>query len=161
METHNTNDAHSAHKMPYQNLIWMTILSFIAMYILMYSMVDKIQNVIPNYNQFYMAVLMTSPMLLIEMILMRSMYKNRKLNSIIISASIIVGATCFLFIRNQTAISDGQFLKAMIPHHAAAILMVKESELRDPEVKKLANDIISSQSEQIDFMKAKIKELEK
>ena len=38
--------------------------------------------------------------------------------------------------------------------------MVKESELKDPEVKKLANDIISSQSEQIDFMKAKLKELD-
>ncbi len=54
-----------------------------------------------------------------------------------------------------------EFMKAMIPHHAAAILMVKETQLKDPEVQKLAHDIITSQQEQIVFMKAKLVDLEK
>jgi len=48
-----------------------------------------------------------------------------------------------------------------IPHHAAAILMVKETEISDPEIKQLANDIISSQQKEIEFMKAKLKEMDK
>lgn len=34
----------------------------------------------------------------------------------------------------QVAVSDKQFLKSMIPHHAAAVLMVKEAKLTDPEI---------------------------
>ncbi len=154
------------HKMPdaqkvhYKKLLIMVIISFIAMFILMYSMVDRFANAIPNINQIYMAGLMTAAMIIIEMVLMGGMYMNKKLNAIIISVSAVALITFFLFIRNETGISDRQFLKSMIPHHGAAILMVKEADLKDPEIKKLANDIISSQSEQIDFMKAKLKALD-
>ncbi|MCB8813879.1 DUF305 domain-containing protein [Escherichia coli] len=33
--------------------------------------------------------------------------------------------------------------------------------MNDPEIRKLADDIISSQQKEIDFMKAKLKEMEK
>ena len=82
------------------------------------------------------------------------------MNGIIITISVVTLAACFLFIRNQTTVGDKQFLKSMIPHHAAAILMVKEAKITDPEIKKLADDIISSQQKEIDFMKAKIKEMD-
>ena len=38
-------------------------LSFVAMYALMYAMVDQWANVYNNVNQFYMAGLMAAPML--------------------------------------------------------------------------------------------------
>lgn len=159
-EMHITTKKHSMPRMQYKKLALMVIISFIAMFILMYSMVDRFANVIPNYNQLYMAGLMTAAMIIIEIVLMGNMYMNKKLNAIIIAISTFVLVACFFFIRNQTAVGDRQFLKSMIPHHAAAILMVKESKITDPEIKKLTNDIISSQSEQIDFMKAKIRELD-
>lgn len=124
-------------------------------------MVDKFANVIINVNQFYMAALMTAPMIIIEMIIMGGMYMNKKLNLIIISISTVVLVACFFFIRVQTAVSDRQFLKSMIPHHAAALLMVNGAKINDPEIRKLADDIISSQQKEIDFMKAKLKEMEK
>lgn len=124
-------------------------------------MVDKFANVIINVNQFYMAALMTAPMIIIEMIIMGGMYMNKKLNLIIISISAVVLVACFFFIRVQTAVSDRQFLKSMIPHHAAALLMVNGAKINDPEIRKLADDIISSQQKEIDFMKAKLKEMEK
>ncbi|SEL56878.1 protein of unknown function [Chitinophaga rupis] len=158
---HHTNKTGNANTMQYKKLLLMVILSYIAMYILMYSMVDRLANVIPNINQFYMAGLMAAPMAIIELALMGSMYKNRKLNLFIILISCIVLIMCFLFIRNQTAVSERQFLKSMIPHHASAILMVKETEISDPEIKQLANDIISSQQKEIEFMKAKLKEMDK
>jgi hypothetical protein len=38
----------------------MTVLMFMAMFALMYAMVDKLDNVFPNLNQLYMAGLMTA-----------------------------------------------------------------------------------------------------
>ncbi len=149
-----------ANKMRYKKLVFMVIISFITMFILMYSMVDSFANVITNINQFYMAGLMTASMIIIEMALMGSMYMNKKINVFIIAISAVVLVSCFLFIRNQIAVSERQFLKSMIPHHAAAILMVKETEINDPEIKKLANDIISSQQIEIDFMKDKLKAMD-
>lgn len=121
---------------PYKKLVLMIILSFIAMYLLMYSMVARFVNVIPNINQFYMAGLMTTPMIIIEVALMGSMYMNKKLNAFIVAISAVLLITFFLFIRYQTVVSEKQFLKSMIPHHAAAILMVKETELTDPRIKE-------------------------
>lgn len=37
--------------------------------------------------------------------------------------------------------------------------MVKEAKISDPEIKKLAGDIISSQQKEIDFMLAELKEM--
>jgi hypothetical protein len=56
------------------------------MYILMYAMVNAFNNVFNSFNQIYMAALMTSSMILIELPLMSSMYKSRRLNVIIIAA---------------------------------------------------------------------------
>lgn len=157
MENHMKHEHEAMHH--YRKLITMTVLSFIAMYILMYSMVDRFENVIPNINQIYMAGLMTMPMVIIELIIMRAMYKNTKWNIVIIAASAIALVAFFFAIRVQTAVGDKEFLKSMIPHHAAAILMVKEADLSDPEIQKLAKDIITSQQAEIDFMKAKIEQL--
>lgn len=59
------------------NLLAMAVVSFLAMYVLMYVMVNSISNVYTNLNQFYMAGLMTGAMMLIEMALMRSMYARK------------------------------------------------------------------------------------
>ena len=154
----NMSETYNANKMQYKKLVWMIILSFIAMFTLMYSMVDKLENVTININQFYMAGLMTAPMIIIEIALMGNMYMNKKLNLIIIAVSAVVLVACFLFIRNQMWVSDKQFVRSMIPHHAAALLMAKEADIKDPEIKTLINNIISSQQKEIDFMKAKLKE---
>jgi uncharacterized protein (DUF305 family) len=138
----------------YGKLIVMAVLSFISMYILMYAMVNKLSNVYTNINQFSMAGLMTMPMIIIEVLLMRSMYMNKKLNTgiIIVSALALIGF--FLCIQQQAAVSERQFLRGMIPHHAAAILMSRKNPAQDPEIQKLQQEIISSQEREIAEMKA-------
>ena len=138
----------------YGHLLIMVLLSFIAMYILMYAMVNTLDNVYNNFNQFYMAGLMAAPMVLIELFVMRSMYQDKKRNALIIAGSVIVGLIFFLLIRQQTAISDRQFLRSMIPHHAGAILMCEQASIEDPEIQELCGAIISSQQSEIDQMKA-------
>jgi uncharacterized protein (DUF305 family) len=137
----------------------MAALSFVSMYVLMYAMVDRYANVLHNINQAYMAGLMTSPMVVIELLLMRAMYENRKLT--VLSGLIAAVALCgfFVAIRRQTAVSDEQFLRSMIPHHAGAILMCEQAKIRDAQVQDLCRRIISSQEAEISEMKAKLADL--
>jgi uncharacterized protein (DUF305 family) len=161
MEMEHSKQSH--HQAPgnkhYKKLLLMTVLSFIAMYLLMYSMVDIFSNVIPNVNQLYMAGLMTMPMVIIELAIMGGMYKKKKLNVTIFVTSSILLACFFIGIRQQAAVGDQQFLKSMIPHHAAAILMAGKANIKDPEIKKLTEQIITSQQAEIEQMKAKLKEM--
>lgn len=143
--------------MKYTNLFFMVAVSFISMFILMYIMVDSYNNIFVNLNQFYMAGVMTVTMLIIEILFMRSMYPNKKLNFLLVIFSLAIGMVLIIFIRKQTAIHDKEFLKSMIPHHAAALLMCKKAQLHDPELKDLCNNISKTQLAEINFMKAKLK----
>lgn len=146
-------------KSHYIRLLLMAALSFVAMYVLMYAMVNTVANVHLNFNQLYMAGLMTAPMVIIEIAVMGRMYQDRRLNAGIIGASLVAGALCWTSIRQQVAIDDKQFLRSMIPHHAGAILMCGEADVEDPELRQLCRTIISSQQSEIDQMKAKLTEL--
>lgn len=145
----------------YGRLLIMAIVSFIAMYILMYAMVNSFDNVLNNINQFYMAGLMAAPMVPIEILLMSSMYPDKRRNALIIVLSVIAGLAFFFLIRQQGAVADRQFLRSMVPHHAGAILMCEQANLQDAEIQELCRTIISSQKQEIDQMKAKLAELEK
>lgn len=136
----------------------MTVLSFVAMYFLMYAMVNVLDNVYMNFNQVYMAVLMAAPMVLIELALMSSMYHDKRLNALIAGAALVATVVFFLFIRRQTAIGDRQFLRSMIPHHAGAILMCQQTSIGDADIKRLCQSILSSQQTEIDQMKAMLGE---
>lgn len=154
---HAKMDAQGGH---YRLLLLMAALSFLCMYVLMYAMVNAFENVYHNVNQFYMAGLMASPMVIIEVLLMGAMYRHKKLNAAIIAASAIALIAFWLLIRQQTAVSDKQFLRSMIPHHAGALLMCDEASISDPDIKRLCESIRSSQQAEIDLMKAKLRELE-
>ena len=151
-----------AHKQsPYVKLLAMTVLSFIAMFILMYAMVDRFANVYPNIDQTYMAALMASPMVIIELLLMWGMYPSRTANLSILAASVAVLLASWILIREQAAVGDRQFLKSMIPHHAGAILMCGKAPIQDAAIKELCRKIIDGQNIEIEQMKAllaKVKE---
>ena len=137
----------------YRRLLGMTVLSFLSMYILMYAMVDSATNVYNNLNQVYMAGLMTAPMVVIELSLMAGMYHNKRVNAVLMAVSALAGLAFFVSIRQQTVISDGQFLRSMIPHHAGAILMCEEASIQDTRIRDLCKAIVSSQQAEIDQMR--------
>lgn len=159
MSKHGTK--HEEGSSPYKGLLWMSGLSLLSMYILMYAMVNSFSNVYNSLNQLYMAGLMTAPMVILEIVLMRAMYRNKKLNALLLSMSAVAGVACWTLIRQQGAITDEQFLRSMIPHHAGAILMCQEAPLRDSRLQELCTEIISSQQSEIDFMKARLAELDR
>jgi uncharacterized protein (DUF305 family) len=145
-------EAHMHHD-HYIRLAAMAVLSFVAMYILMYAMVDEFGSVFNNINQAYMAALMAAPMVIIEIVVMSSMYRNRTANAAIIALSVVILAGSFYFIRQQTAVGDTQFLRSMIPHHSGAVLMCREAALTDERIKRLCHSIIDSQLSEIAQMK--------
>jgi uncharacterized protein (DUF305 family) len=140
----------------YRHLLVMTALSFVAMYVLMYAMVDRLANVHNSLNQAYMAGLMAAPMVIIELAVMRAMYKDRRRSIAFAVGASVVLVACWFAIRRQAAIGDRQFLRSMIPHHAGAILMCQQAAVRDAEIQQLCREIIASQQKEIDQMKARL-----
>ena len=145
---------HSTHSRPYLRLSAMVLLSFIAMYILMYAMVDELSHVYNNLNQAYMAALMAAPMLIIELLLMRSMYPDRGRNILLVVVGLVVLAGAWMLIRQQTAITDRQFLRSMIPHHSGAVLMCEQASISDQRVQALCGRIVENQLAEIAEMEA-------
>lgn len=134
----------------------MLILSFFIMYGVMFLNVDEVSHIYVSTTRCYMSLLMVSPMAVLMILMMRKMYANKKLNIIILSSSVVVFIVALSFLRNQTFVSDVEYMKAMIPHHSSAILTSKHASIKDPEVRDLADSIIASQEKEISEMKKAI-----
>ena len=91
-----SNDKHTMQmnnknsKGMYIKLAIMIVVMFIAMYFIMFSMIDTIGNLIPNINNLYMTILMTTSMVIIELLIMREMYSNKKWNISILLVSVTI-----------------------------------------------------------------------
>jgi hypothetical protein len=143
----------------YKKMPLMLGLSFIIMYAVMFLNVDDGSHIFLSLTRLYMALLMVAPMAVLMIVLMPMMYKNRKKNTAIILGAVMVFSFSLFFLRTQTFISDEQYMRAMIPHHSSAILTSKHADIKDPEVKKLSEQIIKSQEEEIKQMKSMLKRL--
>ena len=144
----------------YKRFAVMAVAMFIAMYFIMYAMIDGLNNLIPNINNLYMTLLMVSAMLIIELLIMKGMYQNKKINWAIITVSLAIGIFSWFGIREQLFVGDKEFVKGMIPHHAAAVLMSEKAKLTDPELIELQKNILETQAKEIELMKRKLKEFE-
>jgi hypothetical protein len=133
----------------YAKLAVMSVLSFVAMYVLMYSMVDVYADAYLSLSRAYMALAMTAPMLIFAILIMGSMYKNRSANIAIVVGGVLLLVLSIYAMRDQTGVNDTQFLRSMIPHHSSAILMCENPRLREPRVKELCREIIESQLKEI------------
>ena len=128
--------------------------SFVIMYFVMFAMIDGWGDFYNNANMAYMAVMMAAPMGPLMLLTMPGMYQSRRLNVALHALFILAFAAAFLAIRWQAGIGDHQFIRSMIPHHSGAILMCREAELADAELKTLCDSIIAAQREEIEQMRA-------
>jgi|TARA_R100001530_G_scaffold121081_1_gene88457 multisubunit Na+/H+ antiporter MnhB subunit len=151
----------NTHGNPYTKFVLMLAASFVAMYITMYLNTYEIDHVYFSLTRFYMTCLGISAMALIMFFFMKKMYKNRKKNTAILLGSMLLFGSALFLVRAQKPIGDVLWMKAMIPHHSIAILTSERADIQDPEVKKLANDIIEAQRKEIGEMKEMINRLEK
>jgi len=144
---------------PYRMLGVNLMMSQFIMYIAMFAMIWSWGEFIQNINFFYMALVMWAPMAAVMLLTMKPMYPDARLNALLYAAFAVVFVLSFAGIRAQALVGDKQFLRSMIPHHSGAVLMCSEAETRDPEIKDLCGRIIKSQTEEIDEMKAILKRL--
>lgn len=145
----------------YTKFLLMLGCSFIAMYVTMYLNTYSIDHVYFSLTRFYMTCLGISTMAIIMLLFMLGMYKDKKKNIAIVAGSILLFTSALILVRAQKPIIGDMFwLRAMIPHHSIAILTSERADIRDPEVKKLANSIIEAQKKEIEEMKQMITRLE-
>lgn len=138
------------------------LISTAIMYLVMFEMVYRWGEFIQNVNFFYMALTMAMPMGILMLLLMGSMYADRKLNLVLYAALSLVFVLAFAAVRTQALVGDRQFVRSMIPHHSGAILMCRESSIRDPEIRDLCfkpGGIIESQTREIEQMKKILRRL--
>ena len=138
--------------MSYKMFSIMMAISFLIMYCVMFLNMDKLVHYHTSMTRIYMALLMVAPMAVIMMVMMGNMYPNKKLNISIIIGGIVLFIIILIGLRTQTPIGDVQYMKAMIPHHSSAIMTSKSANIKDSEVRKLADSIIASQEREISQM---------
>lgn len=157
-----TQNHEEMNKGNYTKFVLMLAASFIAMYITMYLNTYQIDHVYFSLTRFYMSCLGIAAMAIIMFVAMRNMYKNKNKNIGIVAGSIILFITALGLVRTQEPIiGDVLWMKAMIPHHSIAILTSERAAIEDPEVKKLAEDIIKAQKKEIADMKRMINRIQK
>lgn len=109
---------------------------------------DKLKDVRLSLNDIFMISLMTGWMIFF----MGIIYKN--------FLYFITGLSLVLLsifsIRKQIFVTEKQYIKGMIPHHSMAIMMskkLKEKQIQNPQLKRLVDDIIKNQREEIEILK--------
>jgi uncharacterized protein (DUF305 family) len=142
-------------RMHYRMLLLNIVVSTAIMYLLMFEMIWSGPEFFNNLNMLYMALTMAMPMGILMLLLMGSMYQNRRLNGVLYALFALLFAFAFWGVRAQVAIGDRQFVRSMIPHHAGAILMCNRAPIRDAEIRQLCfgpNGIVQSQTREIKQM---------
>ena len=142
---------------PYITLLIALSISYIVMFAIMFSRVNEWSNLFLSLNQVYMTGLMISAMLIIMLVIMGSMFKNKKLNIMLLGLGTALILTFWTLVRTQAGVGNQQFLRSMIPHHAAAILVCQQSSITNPRIKELCTEIVRTQKEEIQIMKELMK----
>ena len=136
------------------SLWFMMIGSFIIQIIVMSGiMTNSYKNITFSLGKFYMSVIMALLMGLLEVL----MYDNHMNTlSVYYYLSLFFVLVTFIYLyRNQIYIEDKDYLNEMIEHHSMALLTSEEilQKTNSERVKKLAENIISTQEKEIEYMK--------
>ena len=123
--------------------------SMVFMYGVMYLNTFELAHVRWSETRLFMTLLMGSTMAIIMLGFMLGMYKNRRVNMVIVAASLVLFGLGTWLVRSQTTVQETSFMSAMIPHHSIAILTSERSELEDVRVCELALEIIEAQRREI------------
>ena len=133
----------------YRRFAMMLLFSYVIMYAAMYVNVSAFDHIYLSTTRMYMAFIMVCPMALLMLGMMRSMYNNRRLNSLITVTALLVLILAIVGLRTQAFIADREYMRGMISHHSSAILTSSHATITTPAVKKLADGIIASQQKEI------------
>lgn len=142
------------------SLRFMMIGSFvIQMFLMSFIMTNSYQNITFSVGKFYMSAIMALLMGLLEIFMFDFHMSSLSLTHYLI---LLFMLTIFIYLyRNQLYIDDKNYLEEMIEHHSMAILTSDEilQKTESDRVKKLAENIITTQEKEIEYMKELIKHI--
>jgi hypothetical protein len=136
------------------SLFFMMIGSFLIQLTVMSGiMTNSYKNITFSIGKFYMSVIMAVLMGLLE-VLMFDIHM-RTISYIYYLSLFFVLVTFVYLYRNQFYVDDKEYLKEMIEHHSMALLTSEEilQNSHSERVKKLAENIISTQEKEIEYMR--------
>lgn len=139
--------------MSYVRFGLMILTSTVVMFVLMYLNTYAWEHVFFSETRIYMAIFMGATMAVIMLSYMLGMYSNKPLNIVIFAGSVIVFGFSLWLVRSQVTVSGPSYMRAMIPHHSIAIMTSERAQIRDPRVRKLADEIIEAQRREIAEMR--------
>lgn len=140
---------------------WAMILtSTTIMFPLMYQLVYVGEHVTFSLTRLVSALVMGAVMALVMLTFMWSMYPGTGKKIAVLAGSALVAVALLAVNRSQRLIDDVSFMNAMIPHHSIAINNARKAQIADPRVRKLADEIISSQVREIREMKLLVEDIE-
>ncbi len=139
----------AAVAMSYVRFGAMILTSMVLMYIVMYLNTFELGHVRWSETRFFMTLLMGATMAVVMLGFMLGMYKNMKLNLVIVAGSLLLLAVGTWLVRSQTTVQDTSYMSGMIPHHSIAILTSERSDLSDVRVCELAVGITEAQRREI------------
>jgi uncharacterized protein (DUF305 family) len=145
--------------MSYARFGAMIATSTVVMFGLMYLHTYALDHVWFSQTRAWMTLLMGAAMAPIMLGFMWRMYARRTVNVAIVVASAAVFAASLWLVRSQATVGDVDYMEAMIPHHSIAVLTSTRAHIRDPRVRKLADQIIEAQVREIAEMKRLIRDL--
>lgn len=124
--------------------------SMIAMFFLMYThSYQIIDHFWFSETRLFMTMIMGGAMMIIMLLYMLQMYKNRKMNIAILALGFLLIAGSIWLVRSQITVTDTDYMEGMIPHHSIAILTSERSQIKDVRVRELADKIIKAQRKEI------------
>jgi hypothetical protein len=154
-------ERHAMPAMGYGRFLAMVGTSTLLMFGLMYLNTYSIDHVFFSQTRLWMAFVMGAVMALVMLLFMWSMYRNVRLNVVILGASVLVFAAALWLVRSQATVDDVSYMRAMIPHHSIAIMTSERAHIRDPRTRKLAKGIIEAQRREIAQMKYLIDDIDR
>ncbi|MDO8902506.1 MAG: DUF305 domain-containing protein [Phenylobacterium sp.] len=135
--------------------------STLVMFFLMYLNTYAVDHVMFSETRAYMALLMGGAMAIVMMTFMFGMYPNKSLNVAILCGAAVVSVAALWLVRSQVTVGDVAYMKAMTPHHSIAIMTSERANIRDPRVRRLADEILAAQVREIAEMRTLIADLER
>jgi hypothetical protein len=138
----------------YKKLAVAVSINTVIMFFLTFVLIANGSHFRVNINRIYMALIMAAPMVIVMLLVMRSMFMNKRLNAALLVTFSVLTLVLFFLMRTQTPVGNEQFLRSMIPHHSSAILMCEQSNITDPEIATLCDEIVQTQKEEIAQMDA-------
>lgn len=153
-------------KMPGMSMSWgrlaaMVSASTVIMFFLMYQLVYRWEHAYFSINRLMASLVMDCVMTALMLGFMWSMYEGQKTKLLVLLGSILGAVMLLALNRNQSLVSDTSYMRSMIPHHSIAINNSRKAEISDPRVRRLADQIIRSQVQEIREMELLIADIER